>query len=149
MQTKAISSDDTSAQPSRVYSQFAGSTLYTISDMARLYNVTLRALRFYEDRGLIQPARIGHARYYDGAARVRLEMILKGKQLGFTLGAIAAMMPDADDAKDPKPVLTMAPQQVETQITELERKRGDLDAAITELRAAHAMLAASKPRTAP
>ena len=143
MQTKTISSD---APPARTFSQFAGSTLYTISDMARLYNVTLRALRFYEDRGLIQPARIGHARYYDGAARVRLEMILKGKQLGFTLGAIAAMLPDA---KDTKPVLTLEPQQVETQINELERKRGDLDSAIAELRAAHAMLAASEPRSAP
>ena len=56
--------------------------------MSRVYGVSLRTLRFYEDRGLIKPRREGNARYYRGADRVRMEMILKGKKLGFTLTEI-------------------------------------------------------------
>jgi DNA-binding transcriptional MerR regulator len=60
----------------------------TISQMSRVFGVSLRTLRFYEDRGLIKPRREGNARYYRGADRVRMEMILKGKKLGFTLTEI-------------------------------------------------------------
>src|SRR5271166_3261323 len=56
--------------------------------MSRLFGVSLRTLRFYEDRGLIKPRREGNARFYRGADRVRREMILKGKKLGFTLTEI-------------------------------------------------------------
>ena len=60
----------------------------TISQMSRLFGVSLRTLRFYEDRGLIKPRREGNARYYRATDRVRMEMILKGKKLGFTLTEI-------------------------------------------------------------
>jgi DNA-binding transcriptional MerR regulator len=66
----------------------AGQAEITISQMSRLYSVSLRTLRFYEDRGLIRPRREGNARYYRGADRVRMEMILRGKKLGFTLTEI-------------------------------------------------------------
>ena len=56
--------------------------------MSRVFGVSLRTLRFYEDRGLIKPRREGNARYYRGADRIRMEMILKGKKLGFTLTEI-------------------------------------------------------------
>ena len=77
----------------------------TISQMSRLFGVSLRTLRFYEDRGLIKPRREGNARYYRGADRVRMEMILKGKKLGFTLTEIqdliggkgATETPDLED----------------------------------------------------
>ena len=59
-----------------------------ISQMSRLYNVTFRTLRSYEDRGLITPRREGHARFYRAADRKRFEMILRGKRLGFTLTEI-------------------------------------------------------------
>ena len=59
----------------------------TISQMSRLFGVSLRTLRFYEDRGLIKPRREGNARYDRGTDRIRLEMILKGKKLGFLLRA--------------------------------------------------------------
>src|SRR5271154_1906692 len=64
----------------------------TISQMSRLFGVSLRTLRFYEDRGLIKPRREGNARFYRGADRVRMEMILKGKKLGFTLTEINALI---------------------------------------------------------
>jgi hypothetical protein len=60
----------------------------TISQMSRLFGVSLRTLRVYEDRGLIKPRREGNARFYRGGDRVRMEMILKGKKLGFTLTEI-------------------------------------------------------------
>src|SRR5688572_31470451 len=66
--------------------------LYTIGDLAREFGVTLRTLRFYEDRGLLSPRRDGTARIYSARDRDRLSVILKGKQLGFTLTEIRAML---------------------------------------------------------
>ena len=77
----------------------------TIGDIARMYNVSLRTLRFYEDKGLLQPRRQGTARFYSARDRIRLELILKGKRLGFTLAEIFQLIaarpkvvPDTDDA---------------------------------------------------
>lgn len=117
-----------------------GENLSTIGDMARRYGVTLRALRFYEDRGLIHPYRQGTARYYDAATRNRLETILKGKQLGFTLGQIAALLPAQNEDDNPRS-LNLDHDQILTQIDRLERKRIELDAALEELRAAHRAMA--------
>ncbi|MDB5593544.1 MAG: MerR family transcriptional regulator [Hyphomicrobiales bacterium] len=106
----------------------------TIGDIARTYGVSLRALRFYEERQLLQPVRRGMARLYDIHARARLELILKGKQLGFTLTEIRAMLENGGDpVQDLK--LTLAPAQVLDQIAMLERQRADIEIAIQELRA--------------
>ena len=75
----------------------------TIGEMARAYGVTLRTLRFYEDRNLLRPRRAGNARYYGGVDRARLAMILKGKQLGFTLAEIADLI-GADGRRAPRPI---------------------------------------------
>ena len=56
--------------------------VFSIGDLAREYGVSLRTLRFYEDRGLLSPRREGTSRFYDGADRARLALILKGKKLG-------------------------------------------------------------------
>ena len=66
--------------------------LLTIGEVSTKYEVTLRALRFYESRGLIAPRRIGAVRLYDPRDTRRLELILKGKQLGFTLSEIRDML---------------------------------------------------------
>lgn len=114
--------------------------LLTIGDISRHYNVSLRALRFYEERQLLQPIRRGTARLYDAATRARLEVILKGKQLGFTLTEIRDMLETGDDpAHDVK--LAMGADQVVEQIAMLERQRAEIDSAITELRATHERLA--------
>jgi hypothetical protein len=65
-----------------------GQAELTISQMSRLFSVSLRTLRFYEGRGLIQPRREGNTRIYHAADRACMEMILKGKKLGFTLTEI-------------------------------------------------------------
>ena len=114
---------------------------FTISDMASLYGVSLRTLRFYEDKGLIFPRRQGTARYYSANDRIRLELILKGKRLGFSLSEIHNLIasrttasPD-DDTADL--VVSLNTVQVAAQIAHLERQRDDLTTAIAELREAH------------
>ncbi|MBV8840465.1 MAG: MerR family transcriptional regulator, partial [Alphaproteobacteria bacterium] len=61
---------------------------FTIGELSREFGVTLRALRFYENKGLITPQRDGLNRLYSQGDRTRLALILKGKKLGFTLGEI-------------------------------------------------------------
>src|ERR1700689_136783 len=115
----------------------------SISQMSRVFGVSLRTLRFYEDRGLIKPRREGNARYYRASDRIRMEMILKGKKLGFTLTEIqdliggegASEMTDLEDQ--------LNPQQIVTQISHLERQRSEIEGAIERLRATQSRLAQS------
>ena len=113
----------------------------SISDMARIYGVSLRTLRFYEDRGLLSPHRQGTARFYNASNRIRLELILKGKRLGFTLAEIQDLIASRfkhghfQDIGGDKADLTsgLNDQQIEAQIAHLERQRGELDEALQEL----------------
>lgn len=115
------------------------SEMSTIRQLARRYGLTLRALRFYEDRGLLTPHRVGAARYYDERAITRLERILEGKRLGFTLSEIASMLTEAEDQPSSYK-LHLDPELVRNQITLLEKQRDDLGRAIEELKEAHSKL---------
>ena len=114
---------------------------YAIGDLAREFGVSLRTLRFYEDRGLIHPQREGSSRIYSARDKVRLQMILKGKQLGFTLTEVSDLIgadaPGAESEAAATIILALKPDQVTAQITHLERQRGEIDDAISELRAVH------------
>lgn len=104
----------------------------TIGDLAREFGVTLRALRFYEHRGLLSPRRQGMNRLYDANDRARLALILKGKQLGFTLTEIQNLLAQhKDDAT--KVDLPLTREQMQTQLEHLRTQREQLDAAIREL----------------
>jgi DNA-binding transcriptional MerR regulator len=113
----------------------------TISQMARIFSVSLRTLRFYEDRGLIKPRREGNARYYRGADRVRMEMILKGKKLGFTLTEIQDLIGGGGTTETPDLEDQLNPHQIDTQIVHLERQRSEIETAIERLRATQNRLA--------
>ena len=63
----------------------AAETTYTISDLAREFDITTRTIRFYEEAGLLDPHREGQHRIYSDADRVKLKLILRGKRLGFSL----------------------------------------------------------------
>jgi DNA-binding transcriptional MerR regulator len=106
----------------------------TIGEVAKLYGLTLRALRFYEDRGLLQPIREGSTRLYDASARQRLTLILKGKQLGFTLTEIRDLIQREGDSGQ-IPDLPLAEEQIIAQLDLLQRQRDDLERAIDELQA--------------
>jgi DNA-binding transcriptional MerR regulator len=108
---------------------------YTIGDLAREFGVTLRTLRFYEDRGLLSPLREGMLRLYDGRDRTRLQIILKGKQLGFTLSEIRDMVGSSVYVEDAPPKLELTQEQIETQISYLDNQRVEIEAALAELRA--------------
>jgi DNA-binding transcriptional MerR regulator len=111
--------------------------LFTIGDLAREFGVTLRTLRFYEDRGLITPRRSGMTRLYNESARERVGLILKGKHLGFTLTEIRAML-EAEEKGASE--LKLGRAQVAEQIEHLERQKLEIEQAITELRATLARL---------
>lgn len=111
--------------------------LYSIGDMARTFNVSQRTLRFYEDRGLLSPRREGSSRLYGPAERRKLEMILRGKRLGFTLTEIIAFAAGKGAADD---ALALDRDQIDQQIAHLQRQRDGLEAAIAELRATQGRL---------
>ncbi|WP_262296035.1 MerR family transcriptional regulator [Microvirga sesbaniae] len=115
--------------------------LYTIGDLAREFGVTLRTLRFYEDRGLLSPRRDGTARIYDARDRERLSVILKGKQLGFTLTEIRAMVAEERSGNGAAMNLKLSLDQIEDQIRHLEQQKGEIEEALAELQARRAGLA--------
>ena len=107
---------------------------YTISDLSEEFGVTARALRFYEDEGLISPQRVGLARVYSKRDRARLAWILRGKRVGFSLADIREMIDlyDADPEHAEQRRVTM--ERCEQKIDNLRSQRDDIDAAIAELR---------------
>lgn len=112
---------------------------FTISDLARDFGVTLRTLRFYESRGLLSPARSGMTRIYSGRDRARLALILKGKQLGFTLVEIRAMLAN-EEGKETKGQLSasvgglqLTRDQIAEQLELLRSQRSEIESAIVEL----------------
>jgi len=107
----------------------------TIGEMARAFGVTLRTLRFYEDRHLLRPRRAGNARYYGDVDRARLAMILKGKHLGFTLSEIADLIGADDGVARSEFEERLQPAQIIEQLSHLERQRREIDEAIELLEA--------------
>ncbi len=95
-------------------------TTYTIGELAQEFEVTTRAIRFYEDQGLLSPARNGQARVYSVRDRVRLKLVLRGKRLGFSLGEIGEML-DLYDA-DPSEV-----EQLQYFVSKLDERRAQLN----------------------
>jgi DNA-binding transcriptional MerR regulator len=120
-----------------------GAKFYTIGDLAREFGVTLRTLRFYEDRGLLSPRRDGMARIYDARDRERLSVILKGKQLGFTLTEIRAMLAEERSGNGPAMNLKLSPDQIEDQIRHLEQQKAEIEEALAELRSRRDNLASA------
>ena len=105
----------------------------TISDLSEEFGVTARALRFYEDEGLIAPQRRGTARLYAQRDRARLAWILRGKRVGFSLGEIREMI-DLYDVGDGRRVQRdTAIDRCRARVATLAAQKRDIDAAIAEL----------------
>lgn len=106
---------------------------FTISDLTAEFDVTSRALRFYEEAGLISPARSGLARIYSRRDRARLAWIVRAKNVGFSLTEIKELI-DLYDLNDGR--VTQRDRTIERcreQIAKLSRQRDDIDAAIADL----------------
>ena len=110
--------------------------LYSITALAEEFAVTPRAIRFYEDKGLLTPQRVGLNRIYGRRDRARLALILRGKRLGFSLSDIREMLDlyDLGDGQIEQMRLTL--RKSRERLATLERQRRDLDEAIGELKAA-------------
>ncbi len=107
--------------------------LYSVTEMAAELGVTPRAIRFYETKGLIKPQRVGTTRVYNHRDRGRMQLILRGKRLGFTLADIKEYldMYDFDPSKAKQVKLLL--EKVERRIGELVQQREDLETTLIEL----------------
>jgi DNA-binding transcriptional MerR regulator len=113
--------------------------ILTISQMAEKFSVTPRALRFYESKGLLAPAREGRARIYKSEDQQHLALILKGRKLGFTIAEISQMIAAESGRASPQ-VLKMTREKCLEQIELLERQVRDTEEALVELRQLHSSL---------
>ncbi|MGY8985245.1 MAG: MerR family transcriptional regulator [Sphingomonadales bacterium] len=106
---------------------------YSIRDLAKEFNITPRTIRFYEDRGLIKPARVGQKRVYSKADKARLDWILRGKRVGFSISEIDKMLSlyDIGDGRLKQRDVTL--KNCREKIDALIQQRNDIDATIFEL----------------
>jgi DNA-binding transcriptional MerR regulator len=111
-------------------------TQYSITDLAREFDVTTRAIRFYEDQGLLAPSREGSGglrRVYSARDRTRLKLTLRGKRLGFSLAEIKQLLDLYESPVDTMPQLNAFLDSLSTQRQVLERQLEDLNATLQEL----------------
>ena len=106
---------------------------WTISQLAEEFGVTLRTIRHYEDVGLLSPGRRGTVRVFDTRQRIRLQLVLRGKRLGFSLPEIATIVNMYDEQPGEAGQLRYLLDQIEVRRAELEQMRRDIDQTMTEL----------------
>ena len=122
----------------------AGPT-YTISELAREFDLTTRAIRFYEDCELLSPLRNGRNRIYTARDRTRLKLTLRGKRLGLTLAEVKELVDMYDSPRDTGPQLKKFLAVLAQHRRQLEEQMADLQANLDEVkvheREARALLA--------
>jgi DNA-binding transcriptional MerR regulator len=124
---------------------------YTITELAREFDITPRAIRFYEDMGLLAPARAGRNRVYTQRDRTRLKLTLRGKRLGLSLQEIKQLVDLYDSPSDTAPQLQAFLGVLARHRSLLEQQREDIEITLAEI-AQHetrcrSLLAAARPRT--
>ena len=108
-------------------------TTYSISELAKEFDITTRSIRFYEDQGLLTPQRLGQTRIYSKRDRVRLKLILRGKRLGFSLAETGQLFELYDADKSSVTQLTTMLKLIELKKTELHQQLDDIKVVLMEL----------------
>ena len=106
---------------------------WSIAQVADEFGVTHRTVRHYEELGLISPERRGTTRVYHRRDRTRLSLILRGKRLGFPLEEIRTIIDLYDVPRGRRSQLEYVLGQIDERRADLEQRRRDLDAALSEL----------------
>jgi len=110
----------------------AGRT-FTITELAQEFDITPRAIRFYEDVGLLTPARAGRNRVYTPGDRTRLKLTLRGKRLGLSLGEIGQLVHMYDSEADNRPQLEAFLTVLQDHRQQLEQQRDDIQVTLEEI----------------
>ena len=108
---------------------------YSISELAREFDLTTRAIRFYEDCGLLTPQRQGRTRVYTARDRTRLKLTLRGKRLGLTLTEVKELVDMYDSPRDTQPQLKKFLTVLAEHRAQLEQQMADLNVTLDEVRA--------------
>lgn len=106
---------------------------FSIGELATEFDVTLRAIRFYEDHGLLAPKRAGQRRIYSTRDRTRLKLTLRGKRLGLTLSEIRELIDMYEPGRDERPQLARFLAVLASHRTSLLQQRMDIEAQLAEL----------------
>lgn len=108
---------------------------YTIAELAREFGLTPRAIRFYEEAGLLQPEREGRQRVYSQGDRTRLKLTQRGKRLGLSLAEIKELVSMYESPRDTAPQLRRFLQVLGQHRAEIESRMADLETTLEEIRA--------------
>jgi len=108
--------------------------LFSITELAKVLGITPRTIRFYEDRGLVTPRRVGTTRVYSHRDRARMILVLRGKRLGFTLRDIKEYLDLYDVEPTHAEQIQLLRDKVRARIALLEDQRRALDETLVELR---------------
>jgi DNA-binding transcriptional MerR regulator len=108
---------------------------YTIGELAREFDLTTRAIRFYEDCGLLTPQRRGRTRVYTARDRTRLKLTLRGKRLGLTLAEVKDLVDMYESPRDTAAQLAKFLAVLALHRAQLEERLADLTATLDEVRA--------------
>ena len=110
------------------------SNTYTISDLAREYDITPRTIRFYEDQGLLTPSREGRQRVFSEGDNVRLRLILRGKRLGFSLSESKEIIELYGVESGGERQLTYLLEKIEQRRVNLKQQQEDIKSMLLELK---------------
>jgi DNA-binding transcriptional MerR regulator len=108
---------------------------FSISDLAREFDITPRAIRFYEDQGLLAPRREGQKRIYTARDRTRLKLTLRGKRLGLTLSEIRDLIDMYEPGRDERAQLERFLAVLTEHRASLLQQRADIEAQLSEIQA--------------
>lgn len=115
-----------------------GGRTYSITELAQEFDVTTRAIRFYEDQGLLRPERQGQTRIYSARERTRLKLVLRGKRLGFSLGEIKEIFDLYDSEPGEAGQLDHFLRKIAERRAMLAQQREDIEVTLEELDAVEA-----------